>query len=589
MRLIKEEIRLKGLPICRGIAIGKPFFFHLTENNIPHYAIEKENVEKEVLRYREALAKARDDIICLKKELGKEHVVEGVQILDAELQMMQDPLLTEDIEDEIRSRASNAESIFQETIDRFQKRFEMITDPLFQERFKDIQDIAKRVLSYLLEKSTVSLSDVPPESIVFAKELTTADIAEANHSCVLAFVSHFGGSTSHAAIVAKAKGIPYVTSIEYEPIESFKDSSVILDGRTGEIIVNPDDETLALYQALKEELDAHRITLRKMQNLPPETYDGYKIGLSANVESLAEIEMLHRFGGHGVGLFRSEFAFPSERNFPSEEDQFALYSSVVKQMAGRPIVIRTFDVGGDKFLGNELIAPESNPYLGCRAIRFLLKESGLFKAQLRAILRASVDGNVSIMFPMISSLQELLEVKGVIHQVQEELVKQYDAIPSRIRIGCMIEVPSAALICDLLAKECDFMAIGTNDLIQYALAVDRGNHLLSGLYAPTHPGVIRLIKLIVHEANKHCIPVSVCGEIAADPRFTALLLGLGVHELSIAARYIPEIKNTIRHTSIIYAKKLAEKALLLSTAQEILDLIHEEYRLHFPNDIFYNV
>lgn len=588
MKLAKQEIRLKGVPICRGIAIGKPFFFHIVEDKIPSYSIEKENIEKEIQRYHQAIAKTRDDIIRLKKQLEEEHVVEGVQILEAELQMMQDPILIEDIEDEIRIRNLNAEIIFHETIFRLQKRFELITDPIFCERFKDIQDIARRVLSYLLGRISVSLRDIPPESIVFAQELTTADIAEANHTSVIAFVSHFGGTTSHAAIVAKAKGIPYVTSIEYECLESFKDSYLILDGRTGEIIVNPDESTLEIYQKLNDQLKEHHLKLQQMQHLEPETHDGLKIILSANIETPSEIEMLPRYGGYGVGLFRSEYAFESEKKFPSEEDQFALYKNVVRQMNGQPIVIRTFDVGGDKFLGNQLIAVESNPYLGCRAIRFLLKECELFKIQLRAILRASVEGNVSIMFPMISSLQELIEAKSVIHQVRQELSLEYDNIPDHIRIGCMIEVPSAALISDLLAKECDFLSIGTNDLIQYALAVDRGNHLLSSLYAPTHPGVLRLIKLIVYEAGRHNTPVTVCGEMAADPRFTSLLVGLGVRHLSLAGRYIPTVKNTLRNMSLIQAEKLAQKALTLGTAQEVLDLITDDYKQHFPQDAFYN-
>lgn len=583
------KIRLKGLPICRGIAIGKPFFFQVRDDQIPNYPIEKEQIVNELCRYRQALAKTREDIERLKTRLENEESLEVIEILDAELQIIQDPLIVEAIEENILKQGRNVEIIFHEMISEYQKRFELIQDPNFRERFKDIQDIARRIMSYLLEDVPLSLSDLPENSIVFAKELTTTDIAEVNPKSVVAFVTHLGGTTSHAAIVAKARGIPYITSVQYESIENLSDAEIILDGRVGDIFIHPDKETLVTYKLLKKQLDLHHEKLNRIQNLPSETYDGYMMRLSANIETSNEVEMLHRFGGSGVGLFRSEYAFLSDKSFPSEDEQYLLYTKIVQRMQGLPIVIRTFDVGGDKVLANQLLATENNPYLGCRAIRFLLKESEVFKIQLSAILRAASDGDVSIMFPMISGLQELLEAKKVVDEVRGDLINRNYKIPASIRIGCMIEVPSAAIISDLLAKECDFLSIGTNDLIQYALAVDRGNHLLSNLYTPTHPSVIRLIKLIVDQANYQGIPVTICGEIAADPRFTPLLLGLGVHELSVAARYIPIVKNAIRSTSIIRAKKLAEKALSLSSAEEIQKLLNDEYRQNVPEDVFYNL
>ncbi|HRD55044.1 MAG TPA: phosphoenolpyruvate--protein phosphotransferase [Parachlamydiaceae bacterium] len=584
-----EEFRLKGLPICRGIAIGKPFFFHVAENDIPDFRIEKEHVEKEILRYKLAIQKTRDDISRLKSRLEKDEVIEAFQILDAQLQMTEDPLLTDEIELKIRTKLKNAESVFYELIGECGKRFELIQDPTFRERFKDIQDISRRIMSYLMERNLVSLSNIPPGSIVFAKELTTSDIAEANSAAAIAFVTHFGAIASHAAIIAKAKGIPYVTSIDFKSLESFQRSWIILDGRTGDLIINPEKKVLAAYKKLGRQLKNHQKNLDEMRHLPAATLDGHLLLLFANIEAAEEVEMMHRFGAEGVGLFRSEYAFISDRSFPDEEEQFKLYQKIVRKMKGLPIVIRTFDVGGDKFLANQLIAEESNPYLGCRAIRFLLKESEVFKVQLRAILRAAASGSVSIMFPMISSLQELLQAKAVLNEVKSDLLKKGEKIPKLIKVGCMIEVPSAAIISDLLAKECDFLSIGTNDLVQYALAVDRSNHSLNNLYAPTHPSVLRLIKLIVQEADKQEIPVTVCGEIAADPLFTALLLGLGVHGLSVAARYIPIIKNAVRSTSLQAAKKLATKALSLRTAAEIEALLTKEYQKSVPDDTYYNV
>ncbi|MGZ3633186.1 MAG: phosphoenolpyruvate--protein phosphotransferase, partial [Parachlamydiaceae bacterium] len=307
--------------------------------------------------------------------------------------------------------------------------------------------------------------------------------------------------------------------------------------------------------------------------LRAETYDGYTVKLSANVEMASEVKALHQHGGNGVGLFRSEYAFLSHASFPTQEEQYRIYKEAVESMHGLPIVIRAFDLGGDKYLLGQKIPFESNPFLGCRAIRFLLKEKELFKEQLKAILRASNYGDVSLMLPMISSLAELQESKELLLLVQKEIEYEHRISVKGIRVGCMIEVPSAALITDLLAKECDFLSIGTNDLVQYALAVDRGNHALSHLYAATDPSIIRLIKLIVCEAHACGIPVSICGEVAANPKFTALLLGLGVHELSVSIRKIPLIKEAIRNTSIIEAIQLAEKALTLSTSGEVEALL----------------
>jgi phosphotransferase system enzyme I (PtsI) len=298
--------------------------------------------------------------------------------------------------------------------------------------------------------------------------------------------------------------------------------------------------------------------------------------------------MLHQYGGSGVGLLRTESAFMAKESFPTEDEQFSIYSHFVKQMNGLSIVIRTFDLGGDKNLRNHQNTQECNPFLGCRAIRFSLKEREIFKAQLRAIWRASAFGDVRIMFPMVSSLGELLEAKAVLQEARQELIKRGEPMAHRLPVGCMIEVPSAAIVSDLLAKECDFLSIGTNDLVQYALAVDRSNNALSDLYTPTHPAVLRFVRLVVSEANHHGIPVTVCGEVAADPRFVPLLLGLGVHELSVASRYLPTIKNAIRTMSIVSAAKLAEQALSLSSAAEIEQLINDEYRKNAPEDCFYN-
>lgn len=584
-----EELRLSGVPICRGVAIGKPFFFEALEADIPEVSLELHEIEAEIARYKDALQRSAEEVKRLHDNLEEQQMLEAAAILAAHFHLHNDPVLTTEVEKGIRKLKKNAEFVFHKQMLEYQKKFSSLGNPFFRERFKDIQDIIRRILGHLCRAIRPSLADIPPDSIVFAKELNASDIAEANNACIEAFVTESGGPTSHAAIVAKAKGIPFVTSINFNYFEGKEAAIVIVDGRTGDVFMNPSSTISSQYQKLQKQLLSHMNSLTQTAALKAETYDGYPMILSANIDMLNELNMVHQYGGHGVGLFRSEHIFLPNRMFPTEEEQFHIYRRLVKRLNGLPIIIRTFDVGGDKCMGNQPPPHELNPYLGCRAIRFLLKEPHIFKTQIRAILRASEYGNVSIMFPMISSLQELLEAKKLVYEVQHELQKT-GIIPEikRIRIGCMIEVPSAALIADHLAKECDFLSIGTNDLVQYTLAVDRGNHQMSELYTPTHPSIIRMIKLIVNEANLHGIPVAICGEIASDPRYTPLLLGLGVNELSVASRYIPLVKNAIRNASIVEANQLAEQVLALNNSKDILDLLTRKYRQNAPEDCFYN-
>jgi phosphotransferase system enzyme I (PtsI) len=583
-----EEVYLKGIPICRGVAIGTPFFLSLAEDIIPEFTVTAEDVEEEISRYRRAVARSIEDIKNLQQQLEQEQLLESAAILDSQLQMLQDPSITTSVESEISHTLKNAESVFQGLISQYQKKFNDLEDSFFKERFKDIQDISRRVMSYLRATVRFSLTKLPSNSILFSRELTASDTAEANIACVAAFVTALGGATSHAAIVAKAKGASYVSNINLDEIDTEQHSLAIVDGRTGDVILSPTKETLNKYENIRDQLQCHLKKLESVCNLKAETYDGYNVRISANIAMASELAALHQHGGHGVGLFRSEYIFLAKDKFPSEAEQFEIYKELVEKMRDLPIVIRTFDVGGDKSLPpSQPPIYESNPFLGCRAIRFLLKERDIFKAQICAILRASVFGDVSIMFPMVSTLTELLEAKSLVKEAQDELERRGEQKGS-VRIGCMIEVPSAAIIADLLAKECDFLSIGTNDLVQYALAVDRSNHAMSSLYTPTHPSVIRLIKLIVNEANHHGIPVTICGEVAADPRFTPLLLGLGVHELSIATRFIPTVKHAVRNTSIVACSRLAETVLNLTTASEVQELLTQEYKKNTPEDFFYN-
>ncbi len=573
----KKEIALTGFPICSGIAIGKPFFFNLLDEVVPEFSIASGEIDDEVRRYRRAIEQSLQDVIRLKKQLEAEGVIEGTAILDAHVHMLQDPLITTQIEDRIREKKLNAECVFQYEINEYEKKFNKISDQFFRERFKDIQDISRRILGYLRRSVRVSLADIPKNAIIFARDLVPSDTAEAKSSRVGAFVTEGGGETSHTAILARAKGIPYVANVDFEALEKLEKSFVIVDGREGKVILNPSRETLTEYQNLQKRLQGHWKEIAKVGALASETIDGYVVKLSANIEMVEELDLLHRYKGCGVGLFRSEYLFLSQGGFPDEEKQFEVYCRILKLLKNLPIVIRTFDVGGDKF--NELTsAPEeNNPFLGCRAIRFMLRQRELFKSQLRALYRASAYGDVRILFPMISGLPELLEVKAIVNEVKDDLRAHGEFFSDHVKLGCMIEVPSAAMTCDVLAKECDFLSIGTNDLVQYTLAVDRGNQAMSYLYEPTHPSVIRLMKMTIVEGHRQGIPISVCGEIAADPRFTPLLLGLGVQELSVASRYIPTIRQAIRRISIVEATQLADHVLTLPTAEVISDCLSAYY------------
>lgn len=576
----EQEIIVKGRPICQGIAIGKPFFVNRSDFTIFESHIPAAHMQHEIERYRHALSRSKQDIKKLQKQLEIESAVEGILILEAQLEMLQDPLLTTEIEKKIKKNKKNVEYIFQQAILKYQDRFKAIADAFFVERFQDLQDLSRRIFSYLNESGNLSLSDAPPNSIVCVQELTASDAASAHSFCVSAFVTEMGGGTSHAAIVAKAKGIPYVTHVCLDQLKAHAVHQMIVDGRVGKVILNPTQETIREYELLQDRMQHQFKMLERVTKWPAQTFDGYSVRLSANLDMTHEIDLIHELGGEGIGLFRSEYIFLPKNEIPSEEEQVKIYRRLIEGMKGLPVVIRTFDIGGDKSLVNSPFNQQNSSYINCRATRFFLKEEKLFKNQLRAILRASVNKNVSLLFPMISTLSELREAKRMLRDVREDL-NLFHPIP----VGCMIEVPSAAMIVDHFAKECDFLSIGTNDLVQYALVVDRTEHVLQEFYSSTDPSIIRLIKLVVKEANKTRIPVSICGEIASDPHFTALLLGLGIQELSVPARYLPVIKNTIRKTSIINAVQLAEKALSLRTAQEIHEMIISDYRKNSPDDL----
>lgn len=560
----REEIIIRGIAVSEGIAIGVPFFLQSAGPEVPEFPITAKEVDTEIDRYRSALFSSRKDLAQLRDNLAKETSESAATIIDSHISMLDDPLITVDMEEKIRQTLQNSESVFQSVLTDYQKRFSRTTNPFFQERLVDVMDLANRVLGHLCPTKGSSLAGVPFNSIVFVKELIPSHIAAAEQSRVSAFVTHAGGGNSHAALIARAKGIPYVASVDVASFENLSARLCIVDGQTGDVIFNPTPATLEKYRQSRTRLKTSLQLLQKELEYDTETIDGCAIQVFANVGDLSELDNLEQLGAEGVGLLRTEYLFfQNPQLMTSEEEQYQTYVKLIQSARDMPIVFRVFDIGGDKNL--DLGAPhepEPNPVLGCRGIRFLLRHPELFKLQLRAILRAALFGDVRILLPLISDLNELEAARALIREVEQTLAAEGIPFRGHLPVGCMIEVPSAVLICDALAARCDFLSIGTNDLVQYTLGIDRSNPAMSDACYPAHPSVLRMIKMVVTEARRHGKPVTVCGEIASNKLFVPLLLGLGVDRLSCSPRYIPVVKKAIRQTSLLAAYELAQRCLV---------------------------
>jgi len=563
---VTEEVCLKGAPVSEGIAIGALFLLEeTTEETLVEFSISGEEVEGEVTRYRSAIHSSREDLTNLHSFLAKEGSEEAASIIDSHIHMLEDPFLTTFMETRIRQMRKNTESVFQSVMGEYEREFSKVSDDHFQARLLDIKDLSKRIMNNLNFKHSIPLREIPNRSIIFAREITPSSIAEASGPEVSGFVTEIGGATSHAALIARSQGIPYVTNIDISLVQSAQQGVAIIDGNKGIVILNPKPETLEKYLKLLE-LQGNKVESGAGE---ARTTDGIAIQLLTNSEKLEELDEIKGIEISGVGLFRTEFLF-LEREISSvtEEEQYTLYKEAIDRAKGMPITFRVFDVGGDK--GKiDLPEPEANPALGCRAIRYLLKRPEIFKRQLRALLRLSVDGRVRILLPLISDIEEVIQSKKLITEVALELSQQGVPIPDTIPIGCMIEVPSAVMMCDLIAEESDFLSIGTNDLLQYNLAVDRMNQASYAYSRCSHPSLIRMIRRVIEECSKRDTPVSVCGEMASDPLMIPLLVGMGIRRLSCAARHLPGVRERISTLSLSACEKKADEVLKLKTAQEI--------------------
>ncbi len=577
--MLKEEKVFKGLPLSEGIAIGHPLFFLEKKNKKSDVSIK--DVKKEILRYRQAISCSKLEIENLQKRFTKQEASAVVDILSSHREMLDDPILTTSIEDKIKTLKKNTEYVFQVLIEEYKVRFSKVTDPFFQEKIKDVLDVSQRVLKHLNPTFKTEINNVERDSVILTEELVPSDIAEADNNRINAFVTQSGGHSSHSAIIARAKNIPYVAKLDISLLKKTKTKLIIVDGINGEVIVNPKNSTLEKYEKLKRELEEYYVILQKEAFLLVKSQDDVKIKISANIGGLGEIDLLKKNQASSVGIFRTEYLFLAEKEMPSEERQFNIYKKLAEQLSNIPITIRIFDIGADKnylFSSDEKYLDfyhETNPSLGCRGVRFLLKHPNILKDQLRAILRANKYGNIQILVPLVTDISEFLEIKNWIRIVQKELVDDGHEIIKDIKVGCMMEVPAAVLMSDHFAKEADFLSIGTNDLTQYTMATDCNNSAISHLYNPIHPSMLKMLSMIISSAKKYERPAILCGEMAADIRYTQLLLGLGFRELSMAPRNIPIIKHIIREISIKNADKLAKKAIEIFDTEKLERLLLE--------------
>lgn len=564
-----------GIPGSPGIAIGQAYIYDSESIWIEERHISPDQVESEKARLDEALDKVSQDIREMKEQMESKVGEENARIFDPYIMLLEDPQLIEETY-RLIEQGKGAEYSFFRTTRKIIKAFKRTDNEYLRERIGDIADLPRRVYTKLLGKEQIGLSDLDHPVIVVAPNLTPADTSNMHAGRIQAFVTDFGGKTSHATILARALKIPAILGVKTASKEIVTGDMLIVDGTRGKVFVNPDQRTIERFFHEQEKLEKNRLSLTKIRDLPAITRDGRHVRLVANIEFPEEAGISLENGAEGIGLYRTEFLYLMQDSLPSEEEMYTAYRQVADIMAPRPIVIRTFDLGGDKVSSIASSEQEANPYLGWRAIRVSLSLQDLFKIQLRAIIRASAARNVSVMFPMISSIDELKEALNLIEEVKEEVRREGLGYDDEIPVGVMIEVPSAVMIADRLAKKVDFFSIGTNDLIQYSVAVDRANDKISNLFEPFHPGVLRLIRMTVEAAHEKGITVTVCGEMGGDPASVFLLLGLGVDELSMTPSYIPVVKRFVRSMTLERAQSIAEQALQCDTATEVKELIRNE-------------
>ena len=567
----KGEKIFRGTPVSTGVCQGKIIVLGRSHAAVPKRELKEAELPEEIHRLERALIQTRQQILEVQRKVSAGMGAEEGGIFDAHLLVLEDRTLLDEVIRNIQEKKANAEYAFHVVAEKYASTLAAIEDDYLRERATDMRDVTARILDNLMgRQQEVNLKSLKEPCIIISYDLSPSVTAQLDRKIVLGFATDIGGKTSHTAIMARSLRIPAVVGLKSASSELQTGQYALLDGFNGVIIINPTEGTLFEYGRIIRKQVSLDEKLRDTYDKPAMTLDGTRVVLSANVEQAADTEQVRANGAEGVGLFRTEFLFINREVLPTEEEQYQAYRQVAAALKPQPVVIRTLDLGGDKFLSNLQLPQEMNPFLGWRAIRFCLQEKPIFRAQLRAILRASAEGNVKMMYPMISGLEELCQANELVEECKAELRAEKQAFDEKLEIGAMIEIPSAVVIADALARRLKFFSLGTNDLIQYTLAVDRMNEKVSHLYEPTHPAIVRLIKSTVEAAHRNKIWAGVCGEMAGDPVLTPLLLGLGVDELSAAPSLVPAVKFLIRRLKMDEARALADFALNCESGAEIL-------------------
>ncbi|MDA1275481.1 MAG: phosphoenolpyruvate--protein phosphotransferase [Verrucomicrobia bacterium] len=568
----KGERIIRGIPVSGGVCRGRVFVHGKARDAISNQGITEGEISGELVRLENALIATRHEISEVQRQVREAMGAEHAGIFDAHLLVLEDPTLIDEVSRLVHNEHFNIAHAFQHVADKYVATLAAIEDNYLRERAADMRDVAARILNNLLGRSNESeLRHLRVPSIVISEDLSPSGTALLDKTMVLGFGTEMGSRTSHTAIMARSLKIPAIVGLKDAVHQVQSGEEALLDGFNGYLIINPTDQTLFEYGQLVRKQQSVEEGLRELRDKPAITLEGSRIILSANVEQAADAVAVQEFGAEGVGLFRTEYLFLSKQTLPSEEEQYQAYRQVAATLNPQPVLIRTLDIGGDKFVSHLQIPQEMNPFLGWRAIRFCLERRDIFRHQLRAVLRASADGNVKLMYPMVSGLNELLQANELVEQCKSELSSEGIPFNNSIEIGVMIEIPSAVMIANTLAKHVKFFSIGTNDLIQYSLAVDRLNDKIAHLYEPTHPAIVNLLKMTIDAAHRNGIWVGVCGEMAGDVSMVPLLLGLGADELSTSPSLVPEIKFLIRRMKLSEAKDLADWALTCESGSEIYE------------------
>ena len=578
---------LKGIGVSSGIISGRVYLLERGRVAIAKRRIKEDNIDKEIVKFRHAINSAVEELNEIKGAVTDDEIKKHAFIIDAHMLILQDILFHDEVIDSIKTEKINAEWALEIVVSRFLAGFEKVEDPYLRERGLDIKYIYNRLIRIMVKGKKADIIDLQGmrgKVIIVAHDLSPADTIQLNLNRISGFTTDVGGRTSHTSIIARALEIPAVVGVGNITSLVKNNDNIIIDGDDGIVIINPTRKVQKDYVAKQLHLKSQKKEFLKIAKLKAETKDGFRLNVGANIELLAEMDLVEKYGAIGIGLYRTEYLYLSRKTLPTEMDHYHVYRKLAENKSLRYVTVRTLDIGGDKFASQIEVPKEINPAMGLRAIRLCLREVGLFKAQIMGILRASTYGPLRILVPMVSGIDEVRKTKEIISECMEELRKKKIDFNENIKIGVMIEVPSACMISDIIAREVDFFSIGTNDLIQYSLAIDRINEYVSYLYEPLHPAVLRLIKQTVDNAHANKIEVGLCGEMAGEPLYTPILMGMGLDELSMNAYAIPRVKKVIRGLEQDYCKELLNELLSKNSAKEGEYTLRKEMGRLFPND-----